>query len=89
MYLREEFAVNPKGPNILYRSQLGQKDLMIQMLPERINEKDEMITDLKETIKDLKETIPVWKSSDPQRGNSSVGKRQALSLLQFPDGVNN
>lgn len=49
--------MDPKGQNILFRSQLEQKDLMIQMLSERLNEKDEMITDLKETIKDLKETI--------------------------------
>ncbi len=49
--------VDPKGQNILFRSQLEQKDLMIQMLSERLNEKDETITDLKETIKDLKETI--------------------------------
>ena len=49
--------MDPKGQNILFRSQLEQKDLMIQMLSERINEKDETITDLKETIKDLKETI--------------------------------
>ena len=49
--------MDPKGQDILFRSQLEQKDLMIQMLSERLNEKDEMITDLKETIKDLKETI--------------------------------
>ena len=34
-----------------------QKDLMIQMLSERLEEKDETITELKETINDLKETI--------------------------------
>ncbi len=39
--------VDPKGQNILYRNQLVQKDLMIQMLSERLNEKDETITDLK------------------------------------------
>lgn len=49
--------MDPKGQNILFGSQLEQKDLMIQMLSERLNEKDETITDLKETIKDLKETI--------------------------------
>ena len=49
--------MDPKGQNILFRSQLEQKDHMIQMLSERLNEKDETITDLKETIKDLKETI--------------------------------
>ena len=49
--------VDPKGQNILFRSQLEQKDLMIQMLSERLNEKDETITDLKETVKELKETI--------------------------------
>ena len=49
--------MDPKGQNILFRSQLEQKDLMIQMLSERLNEKDETITDLKETVKDLKETI--------------------------------
>ena len=47
----------PKGQNILFGSQLEQKDLMIQMLSEQLNEKDETIADLKETIKDLKETI--------------------------------
>lgn len=30
---------------------------MIQMLSERLDEKDETITELKETINDLKETI--------------------------------
>lgn len=49
--------MDPEGQNILFRNQLEQKDLMIQMLSERLNEKDETITDLKETIKDLKETI--------------------------------
>lgn len=49
--------MDPKGQNILFGSQLEQKDLMLQMLSERLNEKDETITDLKETIKDLKETI--------------------------------
>ena len=34
-----------------------QKDLMIQMLSERLDEKDGTITELKETINDLKETI--------------------------------
>ena len=46
-----------KGQNILFRSQLEQKDLMIQMLSERLNEKDETIAALNETIKDLKETV--------------------------------
>ena len=45
--------MDPKGQNILFRSQLEQKDLMIQMLSERLNEKDEMITYLKETIAGL------------------------------------
>lgn len=49
--------MDPKGQNILFRSQLEQKDLMIQMLSERINEKDETITDLKETIAGLQETL--------------------------------
>lgn len=49
--------MDPEGQNILFRNQLEQKDLMIQMLSERLNEKDETITDLKETIKDLKVTI--------------------------------
>lgn len=49
--------MDPEGLNILFRNQLEQKDLMIQMLSERLNEKDETITDLKETIKDLKVTI--------------------------------
>lgn len=49
--------MDPKGQNILFGSQLEQKDLMIQMLSEQLNEKDETIADLKETIKDLKETI--------------------------------
>ena len=49
--------MDPKGQDILFRSQLEQKDLMIQMLSERLNEKDETITDLKETVKELKETI--------------------------------
>lgn len=49
--------MDPEEQNILFRNQLEQKDLMIQMLSERLNEKDETITDLKETIKDLKVTI--------------------------------
>lgn len=49
--------MDPEGQNILFRNQLEQKDLMIQMLSERLNEKDETIIDLKETIKDLKVTI--------------------------------
>ena len=49
--------MDPKGQNILFRSQLEQKDLMIQMLSERINEKDETIKDLKETIAGLQETL--------------------------------
>ena len=36
---------------------MNQKDLMIQMLSERLDEKDGTITELKETINDLKETI--------------------------------
>lgn len=49
--------MDPEGQNILFRNQLEQKDLMIQMLSVRLNEKDETIIDLKETIKDLKVTI--------------------------------
>lgn len=49
--------VDPKGQDMLFHSQPEQKDLMIRMLSERLNEKDEAITDLKETVKDLKETI--------------------------------
>ena len=39
--------MDPKGQNILFRSQLEQKDHMVQMLSERLNEKDETITNLK------------------------------------------
>lgn len=49
--------MDSKGQNILFVSQLEQKDLMIQMLSERLNEKDETITDLKETIAGLQETL--------------------------------
>ena len=49
--------MDPKGQNILFRSQLEQKDHIDQMLSERLNEKDETITNLKETIRELKETI--------------------------------
>ena len=49
--------MDPKGQDILFNSEMNQKDLMIQMLSERLDEKDETITELKETINDLKETI--------------------------------
>ena len=49
--------MDPKGQDILFNSETRQKDLMIQMLSERLDEKDETITELKETINDLKETI--------------------------------
>ena len=49
--------MDPKGQDILFNSEIRQKDLMIQMLSERLDEKDETITELKETINDLKETI--------------------------------
>ena len=49
--------MDPEGQNILFRNQLEQKDLMIQMLSERLNEKDETITDLKVTIAGLQETL--------------------------------
>jgi transposase len=49
--------VDPKGQDILFNSETRQKDLMIQMLSERLDEKDGTITELKETINDLKETI--------------------------------
>lgn len=49
--------MDPKGQDILFNSETKQKELMIQMLSERLDEKDETITELKETINDLKETI--------------------------------
>lgn len=49
--------MDPKGQDILFRSQLEQKELMIRMLSERLNEKDKTIKDLEETVKDLKETV--------------------------------
>ena len=49
--------MDQKGQDILFNSEIKQKDLMIQMLSERLEEKDETITELKETINDLKETI--------------------------------
>ena len=49
--------MDPKGQDILFNSETRQKDLMIQMLSERLDEKDRTITELKETINDLKETI--------------------------------
>ena len=49
--------MDQKGQDILFNSEIKQKDLMIQMLSERLDEKDETITELKETINDLKETI--------------------------------
>lgn len=49
--------MDPKGQDILFNSEIRQKDLMIQMLSERLDEKDGTITELKETINDLKETI--------------------------------
>ncbi len=49
--------MDTKGQDILFNSETRQKDLMIQMLSERLDEKDGTITELKETINDLKETI--------------------------------
>ena len=49
--------MDSKGQDILFNSEMNQKDLMIQMLSERLDEKDETITELKETINDLKDTI--------------------------------
>lgn len=49
--------MDSKGQDILFNSEMKQKDLMIQMLSERLDEKDETITELKETINDLKDTI--------------------------------
>lgn len=53
----EGFTVDSKGQDILFNSEMKQNDLMIQMLSERLDEKDETITELKETINDLKDTI--------------------------------
>ena len=44
--------MDSKGQDILFNSEMKQKDLMIQMLSERLDEKDETITELKETIND-------------------------------------
>ena len=41
--------MDSKGQDILFNSEMNQKDLMIQMLSERLDEKDETITELKET----------------------------------------
>lgn len=49
--------MDSKGQDILFNSEMNQKDLMIQMLSERLDEKDETITELKETINELKDTI--------------------------------
>ena len=49
--------MDSKGQDILFNSEMNQKDLMIQMLSERLDEKDETIKELKETINDLKDTI--------------------------------
>lgn len=49
--------MDPKGQNILFNSELKQKNLMIRMLSERLDEKDETINDLKETIAGLRETL--------------------------------
>ena len=49
--------MDQKGQDILFNSEMNQKDLMIKMLSERLDEKDETITELKETINDLKDTI--------------------------------
>lgn len=69
----EGFTVDSKGQDILFNSEMKQKDLMIQMLSERLDEKDETITELKETINDLKDTIAGlrkhWMNSS---GNSLV-----------------
>lgn len=53
----EKRGRDSKGQDILFNSEMNQKDLMIQMLSERLDEKDETITELKETINDLKDTI--------------------------------
>ena len=49
--------MDQKGQDILFNSEIKQKNLMIQMLSEWLDEKDETITELKENINDLKETI--------------------------------
>lgn len=57
MKKREDFTLDPKGQNILFNSELKQKNLMIRMLSDRLDEKDETINDLKETIAGLRETL--------------------------------
>ena len=63
--------MDSKGQDILFNSEMKQKDLMIQMLSERLDEKDETITELKETINEIQ--LPVsgkhWMNSS---GNSLV-----------------
>lgn len=49
--------MDSKGQDILFNSEMNQKDLMIQMLSERLDEKDETINDLKDTIAGLRETL--------------------------------
>lgn len=49
--------MDSKGQDILFNSEMKQKDLMIQMLSERLDEKDETINDLKDTIAGLRETL--------------------------------
>ena len=58
--------MDPKGKDILFNSEIRQKDLMIQMLSERLDEKDGTITELKETINDLKDTIAGLRPIIPQ-----------------------
>ena len=49
--------MDPEGQNILFNSEMKQKDLIIRMISERLDEKDETINDLKETIAGLRETL--------------------------------
>ena len=49
--------MDTKGQNILFNSKLKQKNLMIRMLSERLDEKDETINDLKKTIAGLRGTL--------------------------------
>ena len=46
--------MDSKGQDILFNSEMNQKDLMIQMISERLDEKDETINDLKDTIAGLR-----------------------------------
>ena len=61
--------MDSKGQDILFNSEMNQKDLMIQMLSERLDEKDETITELKETINELPVSGKHWMNSS---GNSLV-----------------